>query len=75
MNLRKDKRKANLAKWRNQGPAIIERPLQLIATLLDTRKPTGERIMNPITKAAYFSANRGDGARVRMVARQVLRST
>jgi len=42
MNLRKEVRKANLAKWQAQGPGIIERPLKLMRSMFpDLRKTDG----------------------------------
>ena len=68
MNLRANVRKANLKKWMAQGPAVIERPVRLITRRLDRSSIPDKNFM----EAAYFAANRGNGALVREMARKVL---
>jgi len=63
MNLRKEVRKANLAKWQAQGPGIIERPLRL----LKAHAPVF------IYREAKRRADDGRGRSVTCMARDVLR--
>jgi len=75
MNLRHEVRKANLAKWKAQGPALIARPLKVIHNECpDVRKPDGtfDRL-DPTYAAALTAANRGRGHVVKAMARNLVR--
>lgn len=76
MNLRKEARKANLAKWTAQGPAVIQRPLQLIqrrtSIAVSNRDGTVSYKESPIGCSARIAAAHGDGLRVKALARSVL---
>ena len=75
MNLTHDKRKANLAKWKAQGPGLIQRPLRKIQarTAIKTVKDGVVQFEeSEVGREARHAANRGDGAYVSMLMRQVM---
>jgi len=73
MNLRKEARKANLAKWRAQSPAVIQRPLRFVRERTAMKDDKGNIIdYLPIGMAAIHAARRGDGCTVNIIARELL---
>ena len=75
MNLRKEVRKANLAKWLAQGPGIIERPLRLMLSMFpDMRNTDGSPAgRSDVYMHAKSYAAVGDGLSLTRLARDVLR--
>lgn len=77
MNLRREARAKTLAKWREQGPAIIERPLRLVAHACEPTFNAEGRLTDPgdprLLRHAIYAARRGDGILVKGIARVVLR--
>ena len=77
MNLRKEVRKANLAKWQAQGPGIIERPLKLMLSMFPDLRNTDGSLAGH--SAVYMHALRfakaGNGAAVTQLARAAMNAT
>ena len=76
MNLTQAVRKANLKKWKAQGPAIVQRPLRRIHEAHpDTKNAHGVAVSeDPIFTEARRAAARGDGGSVKLLAHQLLRA-
>jgi hypothetical protein len=73
MNLRKDKRKQNLKKWKATPPAVIDSPLQKIHAIYpDTRNANGTLSHQPFYAEALRAAKQGNGAAVKDMARQAI---
>lgn len=70
MNLRKESRKANLAKWKATPPAIVAKPLKRIhAEHPDRKSASGVRIgYAPEFLPALHAAQNGDGLTVKRIA-------
>jgi len=77
MNLRKEVRKANLAKWQAQGPGIIERPLRLMLSMFpDMRNTDGSPAGHSrIYSHAKSYAAAGDGLSLTRLARAAMNAT
>lgn len=77
MNLRREARAKTLAKWQAQGPAIIERPLRLVAHACEPTFDANGNLADPgdpwLLRQAIDAARRGDGILVKDIARVVLR--
>jgi len=69
MNLTQPVRKANLKRWKAQGPAVIQSPLKALhARFPDLQNEKGEYGgENPFYSAARRAAQRGDGVRVKQL--------
>jgi len=62
---------AKAARWVAMRPAIIERPLRLIGGLTNTYSDAG-MVASAAYKAAFASAQKGQGIRVTAIARDLL---
>jgi hypothetical protein len=73
MNLTQANRKANLAKWKKQSPAVIKSPLKAIHDEYpDLKDEAGKFIgLHPTYGRALYAANRGDGVTVKQIARSI----
>lgn len=71
MNLTKPVRKVNLKRWKAQGPAVIDSPLQAIHNAYpDLRDEKGNPAgKHPMYAKAYHASRKGDGSTVKQMAR------
>jgi len=68
-NLTKAKRAETLKKWKAQGPALIQRPLKHIHAVFPDARTQTETTEQAFYTEARRAAARGNGGRVRKLAR------
>ena len=73
MNNRKDNNGVNMTKWKRTKPALLVKPFHIIVRETCGRDThTGRLVYSTDSEDAFHAARRGDGLKVKQIARAVL---